>query len=90
MIVKYIKNKKNKGMEMLIDQYGGFITFIVRKYLGSLKNYKEECIDNVLLDIWNNINYFDESKSTFKNWIGSIAKYKAINYKNKRYKRYKY
>lgn len=83
MIVKYIKKKKNKGMEMLIDQYGGFITFIVRKYLGSLKNYEEECIDDVLLDIWNNINYFDESKSTFKNWIGSIAKYKAINYKKK-------
>lgn len=77
-------------MEMIIDQYGGFITFIVRKYLGYLKNYKEECIDNVLLDIWNNINYFDESKSTFKNWIGSIAKYKAINYKNKIYKIYKY
>ena len=37
----------------------------------------------MLLDIWNNINYFDESKSTFKNWIGSIAKYKAINYKKK-------
>lgn len=68
---------------MLIDEYGGFITFIVRKYLGSLKNYEEECIDDVLLDIWNNINSFDENKSTFKNWIGSIAKYKAINYKKK-------
>lgn len=68
---------------MLIGEYGGFITFIVRKYLGSLKNYEEECIDDVLLDIWNNINSFDEKKSTFKNWIGSIAKYKAINYKKK-------
>lgn len=68
---------------MLIDQYGGFITFIVRKYLGSLKNYEEECIDDVLLDIWNNINYFDESKSTFKNWVGAIARYKTIDYKRK-------
>lgn len=83
MIAKYIKKKKSKGMEMLIDEYGGFITFIVRKYLGSLRNYEEECIDDVLLDIWNNINSFDENKSTFKNWIGSIAKYKAINYKKK-------
>lgn len=83
MLIKYIKKKKNKGMEMLVDEYGGFITAVVRKYLGTLKNYEEECIDDVLLAIWENIDSYDKNKSTLKNWIGSIAKYKALNYKKK-------
>lgn len=83
MLIKYIKKKKNKGMEMLIDEYGGFITAVVRKYLGNLKQYEEECIDDVLLAVWDNIDSYDKNKSTLKNWIGSIAKYKALNYKKK-------
>lgn len=83
MIIKYIKKRKDKGMELLIDEYGGFITSIVRKYIQPFKNYEEECIDDVLLAIWDNIDSFDKDKSTLKNWIGCIAKYKAINYKKK-------
>lgn len=45
--------------------------------------YEEECIDDVLLAIWENIDYFDKNKNTFKNWIGAISKYRAINYKKK-------
>ncbi|CEN83120.1 ECF subfamily RNA polymerase sigma-24 subunit [[Clostridium] sordellii] len=82
-LIKNIKKRKEKGMEMLIDEYSGFILSIVRNYLGSLKNYEEECLDDVLLAIWDNIDYYKGDKSTFKNWIGSIAKYKAINYKKK-------
>lgn len=68
---------------MLIDEYGDLVVGIVRKYLGSLKTYEDECVDDVLMSIWNNISSFDEGKGSFKNWVGVIAKYKAINYKRK-------
>lgn len=83
LLIKYIKKRKEKGLEILIDEYSYFIKSIVRYHLGSVKNYEEECMDDVLLAIWENIEYFDKDKSTFKNWIGSISKYKAINYKKK-------
>jgi RNA polymerase sigma factor (sigma-70 family) len=83
LLIKYIKKRKEEGMEMLIDNYSGFILAVVRNCLGNLKNYEEECVDDVLLAIWNNIDSYKSEKSTFKNWIGSIAKYKAINYKKK-------
>lgn len=86
LLIKYIKKKKEQGMEILIDEYGGFITSVVRAYLGNLKHYEEECVDDVLLAIWENIDSYKSDISTFKNWIGSIAKYKAINYKKKYYK----
>ncbi|MFL8800785.1 sigma-70 family RNA polymerase sigma factor [Clostridioides difficile] len=83
LIIKNIKKKKEKGMEMLIDEYGNFIASIVRRTLANARIYEEECIDDVLLSIWNNIEKFDSEKNSFKNWIGSISKYRAINYRKK-------
>ncbi|MGL5348580.1 MAG: sigma-70 family RNA polymerase sigma factor [Peptostreptococcaceae bacterium] len=57
--------------------------FIYKKYLYNLKDYHDECFDDILLGIWNNINSFDESKNSFENWIAAISKYKAIDYKRK-------
>ncbi|WP_308355153.1 sigma-70 family RNA polymerase sigma factor [Priestia aryabhattai] len=75
--------KKEKGLELLIDQYGGLITAIVRKHLGTLKSYEEECVNDVLLAVWHHIDRFDSEKNTFKNWVAAIAKYKAIDYQRK-------
>ncbi|CJF69102.1 RNA polymerase sigma factor sigM [Streptococcus pneumoniae] len=82
-IVASIMRKKEKGLELLIDQYGGLITSIVRKHLGTLKSYEEECISDVLLAVWHHIHRFDSEKNTFKNWVAAVAKYKAIDYQRK-------
>ncbi|MEW4273753.1 RNA polymerase subunit sigma-70 [Priestia aryabhattai] len=82
-IVASIMRKKEKGLELLIDQYGGLITAIVRKHLGTLKSYEEECINDVLLAVWHHIHRFDSEKNTFKNWVAAVAKYKAIDYQRK-------
>lgn len=83
LIIKYIKKRKQKGLELLIDTYSGLVASIVRKNLRELAIYEEECISDVFLAIWDNIEYFDQNKNTFKNWICAISKYKAINYKKK-------
>ncbi|GIM32858.1 sigma-70 family RNA polymerase sigma factor [Paraclostridium bifermentans] len=83
LMIKYIKNRNQKGMEILIDQYNGLITSVIRYHLGSLINYEEECVSDTLLAIWDNVEGFDQDKNIFKNWICAIAKYKAIDYKRK-------
>ncbi|MGL5652286.1 MAG: sigma-70 family RNA polymerase sigma factor [Paraclostridium sp.] len=83
LMIKYIKKKNQKGMEILIDQYNALITSVIRYHLGSLINYEEECVSDTLLAIWDNVEGFDQDKNTFKNWICAIAKYKAIDYKRK-------
>ena len=82
-IVASIMRKKEKGLELLIDQYGGLITAIVRKHLGTLKSYEEECVNDILLAVWHHIDRFDAEKNTFKNWVAAVAKYKAIDYRRK-------
>ena len=83
LIIKYIKKRNEKGMEILIDKYNALITSVVRYHLGILINYEEECVSDTLLAIWDNIDGFEKSKNSFKNWICAIAKYKSIDYKRK-------
>lgn len=83
LLIKYIKRQNPKGMDMLIDSYGGIITSVVRNHLGTLINYEDECVNDVLLSIWESIKGYDKDKNTFKNWICAIAKYKSINYRKK-------
>ncbi|MGL5329203.1 MAG: sigma-70 family RNA polymerase sigma factor [Peptostreptococcaceae bacterium] len=83
LIIKYIKKKKEVGMEILIDNYRGLVTSVVRKHLGVLVNYEEECVSDVFLSVWDNIKSFDKNKNLLKNWICAIAKYRAIDYKRR-------
>ncbi|APM37930.1 sigma-70 family RNA polymerase sigma factor [Clostridium kluyveri] len=85
-----IKNRNEKGMELLINEYASLIKAIVKKHLYNLSQYHEECINDIYLGIWNNITRFNREKNILKNWIAAISKYKAIDYKRKYLKTLEY
>ena len=60
---------------MLIDNYNGLLTSVIRKHINPVLNYEEECISDVLFAIWENIEGFNDKENSFKNWICAIAKY---------------
>ncbi|NFI05307.1 sigma-70 family RNA polymerase sigma factor [Clostridium botulinum] len=78
-----LRKKNEKALDYVIDNYGWIIKSIVKKHLYNLQSIQDECINDILLGIWNNIESFDESKGEFKNWVAGISKFKCINYKRK-------
>lgn len=88
--VKQLRKKNEKALDYVIDTYGWIIKSIVKRHLYNLSNIQDECINDILLGIWNNINSFDENKSEFKNWVAGISKFKSIDYKRKYLKGLKY
>lgn len=78
-----LKKKNEKALDYVIDTYGWIIKSVIKKHLYNLQSVQDECINDVLLGLWNNIDKFDENKSEFKNWIAGIAKFKSIDYKRK-------
>ncbi|SNS52856.1 RNA polymerase sigma-70 factor, ECF subfamily [Anaerovirgula multivorans] len=74
----------NEGaLEYVVDNYAWILKTVLKKHLFSLVNFYEECMNDCILAIWENIHYYDPKKSSFKNWIGGIAKYKSIDYVRK-------
>ncbi|GAA0687369.1 MULTISPECIES: sigma-70 family RNA polymerase sigma factor [Clostridium] len=80
-----MRRKDEKSLEYIIDIYSSLVNGIVRRVLEPLKNEGiiEECISDVFLSVWNNIDKFRGNNDNFKSWIGGISKYKAIDYYRK-------
>lgn len=80
-----LRKKNEKSIDYIIDIYGSLIYGIVKRVLAPLGNegLVEECVNDVFLGVWNNIDKFQGDKNNFKNWIGGISKYKAIDYYRK-------
>lgn len=88
--IEQLKKHNENALFYVIERYGGLLKSIVLKRLRLLINYEEECMNDIFWGIWNNIEYFDESRSTFQNWAAGIARYKAIDYLRKYYKNIQY
>lgn len=82
-LISQLRKKNEKALNYVIDNYGWVIKSIVYKHLYNLKSVQDECINDILLGIWNNIDSYDENKSEFRNWVAGIAKFKTIDYKRK-------
>lgn len=78
-IITCIQKKQEKGISLLLEQYGGLMKAIVQKYIASRPQEIEECLADITIAIWYHIDDFDASKNSFKNWVAVIAKFKAID-----------
>ncbi len=82
-IVRAILNKEQVALDYVLDKYGNLVKSIINKHMRQLQMYHEECFNDVLLAIWDNAQKYDIEKSSLKNWIAGIARYKAISYARK-------
>ncbi len=78
--IQQLQLQNEKALLYVIDEYGGLLMSIIRKQLFGVPNRQEECFNDVLLRIWQNISDFDESKNSFKNWAAAVTRYRAIDY----------
>jgi len=83
-VVQQLQQRNQKAISFVIKQYGGLIAAVVRRYIHDSYSEYEECLDDVLLAIWHNIESYDPDKKPFKHWVAAIAKYKAIDSLRKR------
>ena len=76
--IQQLQLQNEDALVYVIETYGGLLKAVIRKTLCFMPGEREECLNDVFLSIWNHIDSFDESRSTFKNWAAAIAKYKSI------------
>lgn len=85
-LVRLIIQKDQTAFSELNERYGRLIRAIAEYHLRDIPMWQEDLINDVLFAIWQNMDRFDASKNSLKNWIGAVAKYRAINYKRKFYR----
>lgn len=85
-LVRLIAQKDEDAFSELVTRYGGLIRAIVKYHLKDISMWQDDCINDILFAVWQNIDRFDAGKNSLKNWIGAVSKYRSINYKRKFYK----
>lgn len=83
-----VKMKNERALEFIIEKYGWIIKSVARKHLQQTPELEDECMNDVLFAVWQNIDSFDINKNTFQNWLAGVSRYKAIDCKRKYLKRF--
>ncbi|WP_158540599.1 sigma-70 family RNA polymerase sigma factor [Romboutsia weinsteinii] len=77
-LINRLKDRDESALIDLIDIYGDLIYRASNKVLNN-KELSEECLNIVLLKVWDGIDYYNDDKGLFKNWIFTLSKYSAID-----------
>ena len=78
-LLELIKKHPNKGMNLLMNEYGGLVFYVVQKRLVNNMNDIEECVSDVFIDFYSNINAVDLNKGSIKAFLVTIATRRAID-----------
>lgn len=83
--IRELKYRNPDALDYFIEAYGALVKGITTKILYSLGNSGaiEECMSDIFMAVWTNINKYDEDKGNFKGWLCAVAKFKAIDYYRK-------
>lgn len=73
-----LKKRNIDALNFIIDKYSN-LAFKVAYSVLNRRELSEECINDVFMKVWNNIDKFNFEEEKFKNWICTIAKYTAID-----------
>lgn len=76
--IKALREKNIEALDFIMDTYSNLIFKVAYKVLNK-RELSEECINDVFLKVWNNIDIFNKEDDKFKNWICTITKYTAID-----------
>lgn len=77
--ISLIKARREEGILYVIETYGGLLRSIVAKRLFAFPDRTEECMNDIFLGIWLNIDSFDETKGSFTGWACGAARLEAID-----------
>ena len=77
--VELIRKRQEDGILYVIDTYGVLLKSIVRRRLFTWPDRIDECMNDMFLGIWQNIDSFDEKKGSFAGWAAGVARLEAID-----------
>ncbi|MFK8101639.1 MAG: RNA polymerase sigma factor [Saprospiraceae bacterium] len=78
VLIARIKSKDQQAFAHLYDQYSGSLMGVIVRILGN-KEAAEEVLQKTMLKVWNNIDSYNEAKSSLYTWMAAIARNSAID-----------
>lgn len=80
-LIKLIKNRKPEALGRLMDLFIDPVYSLAKSIILNVGSEEdiEECVQDVFIGAWDNIDRYDPGRGTFKTWLLILCKYKALN-----------
>ncbi len=76
-----LQNNPERGLDKLLNIYSGLVyTIVYSKLAGSSTQDIEECVSDIIFELYKNRNYIDLQRGSIKAYLSVIAKRKAIDH----------
>lgn len=81
--VEQLKKHNEQALVYVIDTYGWVLKTVVKRQMSTLEYLWDDCMNDTLLAVWNNIDSFWPEKNEFQNWLAGVCRFKALTYVRK-------
>ncbi|HEY4035353.1 MAG TPA: sigma-70 family RNA polymerase sigma factor [Ktedonobacteraceae bacterium] len=80
-LVQRLRERDPQALETLISRYSREIFYFIRLVLDGVgvTQDTEECVNDLFVAVWQEINTFDSSRGIFRTWLTMRAKYIALD-----------
>lgn len=81
--VKQMVKGNEKALLYVIENYGWVLKTVVKRQMSTLPHMWDDCINDTLMAVWENIGSFDAKRGNFENWLAGVCRFKSLNYVRK-------
>lgn len=83
IIYQQLLQHNQQAITYIFEKYGGLIKYIISGSVTLTEEESEECISDVLFNLWKRVEKYDSTKSSFKSWLIIVTRGTAIDYYRK-------
>lgn len=76
-MIRHLRSRQQEGMETLLSRYTPLIRYVIAPILSNPSD-QEECISDIAMKVWSNIEKFDPNKGSFTTWLTILARNAAL------------
>ena len=70
--IQQLQLHNEEALIYVLDMYGGLLKAVIRKHLFTMPHKQEECMNDVLLSIWEHAASFDDKKNSFSREVEQL------------------
>ena len=77
-IILKLKKRDENGLEELLLHFGPLFRYVIRPLLPDERD-REECLQDAMMRVWQEIDRYDPDKGDWRAWLTTIARNLALN-----------
>ena len=75
-----LQAKNEKALKFFIEHDGWIVKSIVHKMMAKYPDKQEECMNDIFLAVWRNVDRYTGEKASFRTWLTAVARYQVLSH----------